>query len=388
MSSSAPVTYQVEFQELVEGRAVRVSVRIEGDPSAATPLILELSEAVSRALRAAAQAKPLMAEPNPIAARAALPNAAPAALEPPPRVEASSSQAVLAPSAQPQPDGQAQASGSPAAQTEPVPSSPPVTSTPSAYAQPEPALAQHQSTEPATLLSPPAPSVQTPPAVASAQAEPPVAALSPTRAIFGRLSAVFGVALLAAGIAAPLIAPVEVRRNVLPITVLCGTVGVLLLFSSVLSPAPSPPAAKPAPAPRQAAPRPALSYRKGRTPLQTALGLLVGGLFVLAGLSAPVLLGASTADERFLLMIGFAPVTVIGFFLIAIYGNFLNTRSAPAPARASASASPRAVPPRSARADTTPEYRAFVPVMVAALVVLMVAILLLVLVGNIVTALR
>lgn len=355
---------------------MRVSVRIEGDPTAATPLILELSDAVSRALRAAAeQQKPVIkAPPSAVAARAALPDAAPVIAEPPQPAQA--------------------AAAAPPELTTAQPTTQPVTTAPAQLNEQAPVALFAVESPVGSEAPQPAPSASVQAVEAPAQPEmpseaqpaPPAPVEPPSRSIFARLGAVFGVLLLAVGIAAPLIAPVEARRDMLPITVLCGTVGVLLLFSSVLSPASSAP--KAAPEPRRAAPaRAALVYRRGRSPLQTALGLLVGGAFVVAGLTAPVLLGASTADERFLLMIGFAPVTVIGFFLIAIYGNFLARRT-PAPAGATAGA-PRAAAPRSARAPQMgAEYRAFVPLATVSLLVLMIAVLVLVLIGNVVTALR
>jgi len=42
----------------------------------------------------------------------------------------------------------------------------------------------------------------------------------------------------------------------------------------------------------------------------------IGIALLLLGILAPFTLGATTADERFIIMIGFSPIAVIGGFLV------------------------------------------------------------------------
>lgn len=68
------------------------------------------------------------------------------------------------------------------------------------------------------------------------------------------------------------------------------------------------------------------------------VGAGFGALFVLGGAIAPFVL-AGSADDRFLMMIGFAPIAAIGAFLIWV---FTRTPAGAAPVAGSASAAAKA----------------------------------------------
>jgi len=57
-----------------------------------------------------------------------------------------------------------------------------------------------------------------------------------------------------------------------------------------------------------------------RTLMKAGWDVVLGDSFVLMGSLVPFTLGATTADERFVIMLGFATLTGVGFFLIAIFG--------------------------------------------------------------------
>jgi len=231
-----------------------------------------------------------------------------------------------------------------------------------------------------------------------------------------RINLGFGGLLVALAVLVPIIVPADQRREVLIITILFGLTGALLLFTAMLpglgrqaTDAGAAPEQKPPPEPlraepsRPAPPRPAPSassalrrraLTRQRTPMKAGWGIALGVGFVLLGLLAPFTLGATTADERFIIMLGFAPITVVGFFLIAIFGRGIFARWQPtheAP-RPSPVAQPAGRPAtRRAPASRVPqsfEYRAIVPAAILGLLVVMIAVVIVVVYATIASAVR
>ncbi|GIV83885.1 MAG: hypothetical protein KatS3mg052_0892 [Candidatus Roseilinea sp.] len=210
--------------------------------------------------------------------------------------------------------------------------------------------------------------------------------------------------LLALAVLVPAVVPPDQRREVLIMTILFGLTGALLLFTAML-PGPGRQAvlADAAPAPRLSA-SPAMKGEaavarlrlsaKRRTPLKAGWGIALGAAFALLGMLAPFTLGATTADERFVIMLGFAPITVIGLFLIAIFGRGLvaerrpqRVAAQPQPASRPSSA-PSAKRPPVARVPQTFEYRAIVPAVIIGLLVVTIAVVGLVIYATAASALR
>jgi hypothetical protein len=135
-----------------------------------------------------------------------------------------------------------------------------------------------------------------------------------------RISGGIGIFLFALAVIVPLIVPPEMRREILPMPIAFGLIGALSLFSAML----------PDPAPKRAAtaaPEVTSPVRRARALPASApasgtrrlFGVGLGGLFAVGGLTAPFLLAGSSADDRFLMMLGFAPIAAIGAFLIWVF---------------------------------------------------------------------
>jgi hypothetical protein len=131
-----------------------------------------------------------------------------------------------------------------------------------------------------------------------------------------------------------------------------------------------------------------------RTLMKAGWGVALGASFVLMGLLAPFTLGATTADERFVIMLGFAPITVVGFFLIAIFGRsiFTHWRPAHGTPQPSLAAQPptrsTARRPPTSRVPQSFEYRVIVPVALLGLLAVMIAVVIVVIYGTVVSAAR
>ena len=136
-----------------------------------------------------------------------------------------------------------------------------------------------------------------------------------------RINLGFGGLLLTLAMLAPIIAPAAQRREMLIVTLLLGLTAALMLFTAML-PGPERAAAPSASAqPRPAQPVSRAQVRQAlltqrRSPLSASAGLALGVALLLLGILAPFTLGATTADERFIIMIGFSPIAVIGGFLV------------------------------------------------------------------------
>jgi hypothetical protein len=211
-----------------------------------------------------------------------------------------------------------------------------------------------------------------------------------------RMSLGFGALLLVLAMLVPVVVPAEARHDMLIITILFGLTAALLLFTALL-PArgqqgdAGPAELRPGPTPMNR-PNPARALPLATpSPLKAGWGMLVGVGFVLAGLLAPFALGANTADERFIIMLGFAPVCLIGVLLIAIFG-----RSGMRTERVSTSTPSRGVRPATdrttgaavtrapvARVPNTFEYRGVIPLAIVTLLVVMVAVLAVVILATV-----
>lgn len=139
-----------------------------------------------------------------------------------------------------------------------------------------------------------------------------------------RISGGIGIVLFGLAVLVPLLVPPEMRREILPMPIAFGLVGALSLFSSML-PEPAPKSAGAAGAARAVAPaaeknrRTSVGSGAPASPSRRVTGIGFGVLFVVGGLTAPFVLAGSSADDRFLMMLGFAPIAAIGAFLIWIF---------------------------------------------------------------------
>ncbi len=247
-----------------------------------------------------------------------------------------------------------------------------------------PAANQIASTQP--VAPPPTQSV----AAKAEDAKHPLVALAQRYRV--RINLGFGGLLLALAILAPIVAPAAQRREMLIVTLLLGLTAALMLFTAML---PGPeravaPSTKTQPRPAQPAPvspeqaRRALLVKR-RSPLSAGAGLVVGVAFLLLGVLAPFTLGATTADERFIIMIGFSPIAVIGGLLVYIFWQ--RTFSARAqPAHVTAGTAGRRPPV--ARVPQTVGYQAVLPALLVGLLVFVIAVVLVVIYGTVSAALR
>ncbi len=190
------------------------------------------------------------------------------------------------------------------------------------------------------------------------------------------MTAGVGVLLFSLAIVIPMLAPVNMRAEILPMPIALGLAGALCLFSAQL-PEPSAGArsvaAKPAPL---RAPRAMTHGAPVKVPLaRKLLGAGFGVLFMLAGLIAPfVLEGGAGPDERFVMMIGFAPVALVGVFLIWMFTRG-GAPAAAVPARQSAWQPAPRVKRDSRQVTASNEYHTIVRIAIAMLVVLLLTIL-------------
>ncbi len=146
-----------------------------------------------------------------------------------------------------------------------------------------------------------------------------------------RISGAVGLFLIALAVSIPLLVPVAMRREVLPMPIGLGLVGAISLFSALL------------PDPQRRSPRAKAQVRmtmpvqeaavqastqriasvsamvKPQSITRRVIGLSFGAALALAGLIAPFALPNVSADDRFLMMLGFAPIALIGIFLLWVF---------------------------------------------------------------------
>ncbi len=82
-----------------------------------------------------------------------------------------------------------------------------------------------------------------------------------------------------------------------------------------------------------------LRKNNGRPLGSSVWGIVFGGVFIVAGAIAPFSLGNGNPDERFLMMLGFAPVVVVGVILVTVFGRRI-TGMNKSPARMAMAATP------------------------------------------------
>jgi hypothetical protein len=149
-----------------------------------------------------------------------------------------------------------------------------------------------------------------------------------------RISAGFGVLLIALALLVPLVTPPEQRGETVIMIVLFGLTGALSLYSALTPGDGRKTTAGRVPgnasaAPMRAAPpmRPAAvagriphNLRRDNRP-RAITGMAFGTLLILAGLFGPFLLSGSESnpDTRFLMMLGFSPVVLSGGLLVAVF---------------------------------------------------------------------
>lgn len=142
-----------------------------------------------------------------------------------------------------------------------------------------------------------------------------------------RISGGVGVVMFLLAVGVPLLVPVEMRREILPMPIAFGLVGALSLFSALLPEPDGMPRAAMAAAPaaeivRSAAAPTLRAGRRRAAPVSARrrmVGAGFGALFALGGVIAPFVLASTNPDDRFLMMIGFAPIAAIGAFLMWVF---------------------------------------------------------------------
>ena len=108
-----------------------------------------------------------------------------------------------------------------------------------------------------------------------------------------------------------------------------------------------------------------LQAQESRKPLGALWGFGFGVLFLVAGVIAPFVLGQASADERFLMMLGFAPVAITGGLMIALFWRILSRVATP-----------------DGKATGPAGFRIGVPVMIGLLLVVLFIVLGMVLLGT------
>gem|GEM_PF-1507423 len=244
---------------------------------------------------------------------------------------------------------------------------------------------------------------------------------SPMQAWFrqnrARINRVTGTLLFTLAVLVPAIVPAQQRPDTLVMTILFALTGALLLSTAALpgrAQGMSPDTLQdesrgPARRSGPIAPKAMSANRRDRRELlrpakrtlRPIWGMMLGLLFVIAGLAAPFALGTTSADERFIIMLGFAPVTVVGLLLFAIFGrSFWPRLAAPSGADPGAQLTKPAVPVGSAasghasrggpvsRVPQNVEYRAIVPAAIIGLLIIMLAVVALVIYATVSSAVR
>jgi hypothetical protein len=174
-----------------------------------------------------------------------------------------------------------------------------------------------------------------------------------------RISGAVGLFLIALAVLIPFLVPVAMRREILPMPIGLGLVGAISLFSAFL-PEPQRRSPRAKAQVRMAAPAPAevqTSMRRSATSSAAAkpqsiprrvIGLSFGAALALAGLIAPFALPNVSVDDRFLMMLGFAPIALIGMFLLWVF-----LRRPPAPTLNAPNAGKRGAQPVAALSGTS-----------------------------------
>lgn len=187
----------------------------------------------------------------------------------------------------------------------------------------------------------------------------------------------FGIALIVMAVAIPVVTPFAERTDVLIMTLLFSLVGAGMIYAAISerrTSAPHPDAHRAITADERARVLHARSHTS-----RNALGLGFAVFITLSGVLAPFVFPDVGPDERFAMMIGFAPVAIAGVVLVYVFWRALRPETrdagtAPAgpagmPRRADPDrpAAPRRAPV--ARVPRTALYGKLVPISIVALMV-------------------
>jgi hypothetical protein len=152
---------------------------------------------------------------------------------------------------------------------------------------------------------------------------------------YARIMACFGGLLLLMAVLAPILSPADQRGEIIIMTILFGLIGALMLYMAIAPggktsqaedvrvTSPSLPVMTHKPATGVHLAWQARQARRMR--LRAWAGAAFGLFFALAGAVAPFALseGAISADARFLMVIGFAPVVISGVLMVGIFSRTL-----------------------------------------------------------------
>lgn len=183
-----------------------------------------------------------------------------------------------------------------------------------------------------------------------------------------RISAAFGVMLIVLALLVPVIVPRAFRSDVLIMTLLFSIIGALMVYSAVSSK----PMSKASDDLREKL------LRKPDHTWRNRAGLAFGVAITLAGVMAPFIFPGVGPDERFAMMLGFAPVAIAGGILAYVFYRAINPAKKMEPPAQNPSPKPPA-PKRGpvARVEKSSAlYAKIVPVAIAAMVIVIAAIVL------------
>ncbi len=222
---------------------------------------------------------------------------------------------------------------------------------------------------------------------------------------WSKFSVSFGALLVLAALAVavifPPLVPREQRLEVFMMSLAFGLLGTLALYAGALPGKGRAVDDGVKPASRAKADPHAIALQRAaflRTqtmrPIGASLwGMTFGIVFVLAGVIAPFVLGTGDADERFLMMLGFAPVAAVGILLIAIFWRRMRLAVRPTPRAGFGTPTATPAAPRSTRspvprAPDTSAFKVGVPAALATLGLLLLLVIGLVIVATLVPMLR
>lgn len=184
------------------------------------------------------------------------------------------------------------------------------------------------------------------------------------------IAIVFGVMLIVLAMIVPVIVPQSARSDVLIMTLLFSIIGALMVYTAITRPQANTPALN-------AATRERL-LRKPDHAMRNRVGLAFGAAITLAGALGPFLFPSVTPDERFAMMLGFAPVAIAGGILVYVFYRAIK----PAQKMETATQNPSAKPPMPKRAPVarveknSALFAKIVPILIGLMVVVIVMIVL------------
>jgi hypothetical protein len=196
-----------------------------------------------------------------------------------------------------------------------------------------------------------------------------------------RINAIFGLVLIGLAIFIPIIVPRNERKDLLIVTIFFGLVGALMIFTAFLPDRTNNGATNIKNPPTRSTITNKNAWVQKKNAPRSALGIGLGAVFLVAGLFAPYVLPNVTPDERFLMMIGFAPVAAVGGLLMWIFLRGADsvrlpkrtTKTTPAPSTQRGPVT---------RAPDSKPYQKFIPLAVVTLIALLVITVIIVVVAT------